>query len=358
MVYTGANDGMLHAFNGLTGVEALAFIPSAVFPNLHELTKPSYSHRFFVDGTPTVGDAFYSSAWHTMLVAGLNRGGRSIYALDVTYPENFSEANAASIFKWEYTNSDLGYTYSRPAIVRMANGVWAAVFGSGYHTSSSVVGSTGRAYLYIVNISTGVLIRKIDTTVGTVADPNGLGTPALVDLDGDSIVDYAYAGDLQGNLWKFNLTSTNSASWDVAYISGTTRNPLFVATNAGGVRQPITSRPEVGVGPKGMGMIVLFGTGKFMELSDKSPTQTQSFYGLVDNNLLDGDRPHQWPLRHDAAVDPLRGSGHFHHGARWARCRHASGRHLHDSGPGHHQESGGRSDRARLVSGSAVTECA
>jgi type IV pilus assembly protein PilY1 len=287
MVYAGANDGMLHAFNGATGVEAMAFIPSAVFPNLHELTKPSYSHRFFVDGTPTVGDAFYGGAWHTVLVGGLNRGGRSIYALDVTNPESFSEANAANIYRWEYTNADLGYTYSRPAIVRMANGQWAAIFGSGYHNAASVVGSTGRANLFIVNISTGALIRKIDTNVGSVADPNGLATPAVVDLDGDFIVDYAYAGDLQGNLWKFNLTSTSPASWDVAFISGTTKSPLFVATNAAGIRQPITSKPEVGVGPKGVGMIVLFGTGKFMELSDKSPTQTQSFYGVIDNNTID-----------------------------------------------------------------------
>lgn len=290
MVYAGANDGMLHAFNATTagtrvgGAEAMAFIPSAVFGNLVELTKPSYSHRFFVDGTPTVGDAFYGGAWHTVLVGGLNRGGRSIYALDVTDPANFSEANAGSIVRWEYTDSNLGYTYSRPAIVKMANGTWAAVFGSGYHTAGTA--NTGRAYLYIVDISNGTLIRRINTTVGTTADPNGLATPAVVDLNGDSIVDYAYAGDLFGNMWKFDLTSTNSANWDVAFISGTTKSPLFVARDSLGNPQPITSKPEVGRGPKGVGMVVLFGTGKFMELGDKSPTQTQSFYGVLDNNSI------------------------------------------------------------------------
>jgi type IV pilus assembly protein PilY1 len=280
-VYVGANDGMLHAFDAGTGAEAMAFIPNGVFDNLIELTRPNYQHRFYVDGTPTIGDAFFGSAWHTMLVGGLNKGGRSIYALDVTYPESFSEANATSIFKWEYTDVDLGYTYSRPAIVRMANGQWAAVFGSGYNGTG-----TGRAYLYIVNVADGSLIAKIDTTVGTAADPNGLATPAVVDINGDSIVDYAFAGDLQGNMWKFNLTSTSSSAWDVAFVSGGVKSPLFVARDSGGVAQPITSKPEVGRGPKGVGMIVLFGTGKFMELGDKTPTQTQTFYGVIDRNTL------------------------------------------------------------------------
>lgn len=282
MVYAGANDGMLHAFNASTGAERLAFIPAAVFPNLIELTRPSYTHRFYVDGTPTIGDAFYASAWHTVLVGGLNKGGRSIYALDVTTPESFSEANATGIFRWEFTDTDLGYTYSRPAIVRMANGQWAAVFGSGYNG-----GGNGHAYLYVVNIETGAIIRKIDTTIGTVADPNGLATPAVVDLNGDSIVDYAYAGDLHGNMWKFNLTSANPATWDVAFVAGAIKSPLFVARDSGGVPQPITSKPEVGRGPKGQGMIILFGTGKFMEIGDKSPTQTQSFYGVIDKNTID-----------------------------------------------------------------------
>jgi type IV pilus assembly protein PilY1 len=111
----------------------------------------------------------------------------------------------------------------------------------------------------------------------------------VVDLNGDSIVDFAYAGDLQGNLWKFNLKGSSSAAWDVAYTDGAgVKQPLFVARDSGGVAQPITSKPEVGRGPKGVGMIVLFGTGKFMELGDKSPTQTQTFYGVIDANQLAG----------------------------------------------------------------------
>jgi type IV pilus assembly protein PilY1 len=280
MVYAGANDGMLHGFDAATGEEQLAFIPAAVFPNLHYLTRRGYSHRYYVDGTPTVGDVFYSGAWHTLLVGGLNRGGRSIYALDVTTPSAFSETNASSIYRWEFTDADLGYTYSRPALVRMRNGQWAAVFGNGYNNTG-----TGRAYLYFVNVETGALIRKIDLAgFGDAATPNGLATPALVDLNGDSIVDYAYAGDLQGNLWKFDLTSTNPANWKSAFGTDAAPEPLYVALDPSGNRQPITSKPEVTRGPRGAGMAVLFGTGKFLELIDKNPTQTQSFYGIYDPN--------------------------------------------------------------------------
>ncbi len=120
MVYAGANDGMLHAFDAVTGEERLGFIPGGVFPNLHLLTSTTYTHQYYVDGPPTMGDAFFGGTWHTMLVGGLNKGGKSIYALDITTPGSFSEANATSIFKWEFTDAaDLGFTYSRPAIVRL-----------------------------------------------------------------------------------------------------------------------------------------------------------------------------------------------------------------------------------------------
>jgi len=279
MVYVGANDGMLHAFNAADGVERLAFIPGAVFSNLPELTKPAYTHQFYVDGTPTVNDVFYSGAWHSVLVGGLNRGGKSIYALDVTNPNGFSETNATSVFKWEYTDADLGYTYSRPTLARLANGQWAAIFGNGYNATGS-----GHAILYLVNVADGTLIKKIDTGVGTTATPNGLATPIVIDNDRDSNADYVYAGDLKGNMWKFNLTTNNTSNWDVAYKVGGVPKPLFVAKDSGGTVQPITEKPTVGAGPQGRGFIVLFGTGKFLELTDKIPTQTQSFYGVIDQN--------------------------------------------------------------------------
>ena len=297
VVYAGANDGMLHGFDASTGAEILGFVPGAVFENLHLLSSSNYTHRYYVDGSPNMGDAFFSGAWHSVLVGGLNKGGQGIYALDVTDPGLFTEAGAANIFLWDFDDSDdadLGYTFSQPAIVRMANGKWAAVFGNGYNNTEADgnASGTGDAALYIVDIETGALIRKITTETGTAEDPtgtsrpNGLATPAAVDINGDYVVDYIYAGDLFGNLWKFDVSATSPSSWAVDYSSSGLPAPLFRARDGGGIAQPITTRPEVGRGPSGRGVIVLFGTGKYLEPNDKDATKlfTQSFYGVVDLN--------------------------------------------------------------------------
>jgi type IV pilus assembly protein PilY1 len=299
-VYVGANDGMLHAFNATTssdptqpdppaaGKEMFAFIPTALLPNLYQLTSPTYSHLYYADGTPTVVDAFYAGAWHTVLVAGLNKGGREMYALDVTDPATVTEATASTKVLWEFTSAqdvDLGYTFSRPSIVRLHNGKWAAIFGNGYNGTG-----TGHAVLFILDIQTGAVIAKIDTKQGAAGTPNGLAPPAAVDVDGDGIVDYVYAGDLLGNMWKFDLTSTSASSWGVAYTAASNPAPLFTAKDGTTAHnpQPITERPQIGYGPGGQGLVVLFGTGKFIEASDRTVDQTnqrpQSFYGIFDAN--------------------------------------------------------------------------
>ncbi len=296
-LYAGSNDGMLHAFDAVTGAERWAFVPGVVFKNLHNLTNPTYSHEYFVDGAATVGDAFVGGGWKTYLVSGLNAGGQSVFALDITNPTAASEAGVASKFRWEFTDSndaDLGYTYSRPAIARMANGTWVAIFGNGYNNTvpDGNVSTTGNAVLYVVRLSDGVLLRKIDTGVGMAQDhygigrPNGLSTVGVVDANQDAIADYAYGGDLFGNVWKFDLTSTNPSLWKVAYGSGTVKTPLYVAKDSLGLRQPITGRPVVGRGPGGDGLMVLFGTGKFLEARDRIPSnlQAHTFYGLLDQN--------------------------------------------------------------------------
>jgi type IV pilus assembly protein PilY1 len=329
LLFAGANDGMLHAFDagGLVpassapnapliedtngGREVFAFIPKSVFPNLRQLPRLSYSHRYYVDGSPNSNDMFFTNAnqWRTVLVGGLNLGGQAIYALDITNPSALAsaEANASSIHLWEFTDEndrDLGYTYSQPALVRLHDGSWAAVFGNGYNNTvaDGRPSLTGNAVLYIVNIETGALIRKIDTGVGmsdprSGGKPNGLATPVLVDVDGDRISDFAYAGDLLGNLWKFNLRPTNNSQWGVAFSdSDGNPAPIFAATDSndpGGNIQPITVRPEVARGPYGAGVIAVFGTGKFLETSDKElptgSTQKQTFYGVVDKDNYDED---------------------------------------------------------------------
>jgi type IV pilus assembly protein PilY1 len=303
MVYVGANDGMLHAFDANTGVERFAFIPSSLLGRLPLLAKQTYEHRFYVDGSPTVVDAYVNNSWKSVLVSGLRRGGQSIFALDVTNSANFTEANADGIFMWEFTHPDLGYTYSQPSIVKLSTGAWAAVFGNGYNntdpTFDTEVSTSGNAVLFIVDLATGNLIKKIDTEVGFSDDPtggerpNGLATVNPVDIDNDEVVDYVYAGDLFGNLWKFDLTSTNDNQWDVAYKQGQSKLPLFTAchgeTCTASNHQPITVKPTVNRHPRG-GMMVYFGTGKYLETEDKTAASsaTQSFYAVWDKNA--GDR--------------------------------------------------------------------
>ena len=296
IVYVGANDGMLHGFDADTGEEKLAYVPARLYGSLSQLTAPAYAHRYYVDGSPTAGDAFYNAAWHTVLVGSLRAGGQGIFALDVTDPTTFSEANADSLFMWEFsdaTDADLGYTFGEATIAKMQNGRWAAIFGNGYNNTEADgnASSTGNAVLYIVDIETGALIKKIDTQRGKAqsADgttPNGLSSPAVVDVDSDSVADLIYAGDLQGNLWKFDVQSTNPTNWDVAAAAGPTPQPLFTATDAGGTPQPIIVRPEAGHHPDGLnGFMVYFGTGKYMETGDNSttpPQQVQTFYGIWD----------------------------------------------------------------------------
>ncbi len=297
IVYVGANDGMLHGFRDDTGQEVLGFLPSSVFGALNQLTSPNYAHRYYVDSTPEENDVYFTgtSEWRSVLVGGLGGGGKGIYALDVTDPSTFTESNAKKLVLWEFTadkaspygDPNLGDTYSRPAIVLLNNDVWAAVFGNGYNSSCTTETYCGDAMLYVVNIETGKLIRKIDTGVGPAQDPtgkdrpDGLATVDPVDADSNYTADYVYAGDLYGNLWKFDLSSSDPSQWKVAY-----GQPLFKAVDSNGNPQPITTQPVVGSNPSGPGFMVYFGTGKYLEKSDAVPdtTTVQSVYGIWDKN--------------------------------------------------------------------------
>lgn len=273
IVYVGANDGMLHGLKVTDGTEVLAYVPNAVFSKLNQLTASSYSHQFYNDGSIADADVKFSdNTWHTMLVSGMGNGGRGIYALDVTDPTAFTEANAANIAKFEYTNlqdSDVGYIQGTPTIIKMNNGKYAAVFGNGYNSTG-----TGQSTLFIVDIQTGALIKKISTGVGTVATPNALASPVVIDEDGNGTADFAYAGDLQGNMWKFDLTNAAPANWKVGF----TGLPLF------STGKPITEQPDATPNPNG-GYMVYFGTGKYIEALDSNDISANNFYGLWDNGV-------------------------------------------------------------------------
>lgn len=300
LVMVGANDGMLHAFNAETGRELFAYVPASLFaqrtgnpgdtPGLRYLTKTNYSHRYYVDGPIGVGDVYVGSAWKTYAVGGLGAGGRGVYALDISTPTSFTASNVL----WEKTApdtapttpavdgsdwNDLGYTYGLPVIARMQDDTWVAIFNNGYDSNS------GRAALYVVNASTGALIRRVYAGTET---GNGLSAPAVM-VDSNRRVTSVFAGDLKGNLWKFDLSSTTAADWRVAYETGSGPSradaPLFKARNAAGQVQPITSGLEIGSHPNGGGLVIYFGTGKYFENSDNTvgaSPQKQSFYGIWD----------------------------------------------------------------------------
>jgi len=298
MVYAGANDGMLHGFDASTGSERLAYVPHSVIPNLTALANPNYLHAFSVDGPVFVGDAYFAqgsaaAAWHTVLVGTTGAGGRGVYALDVTSPQSFG---AGSVL-WDldgsaapYGNGDvnLGYTIGQPIIARLNNGDWAAVFGNGYLSGRSC------AVLYIVRLADG-LVRTLDTSGaasgstgsclnGAATNPNGLGSPTLLDLDQNGTTDYVFAGDLQGNLWKFDLTSSDPSKWGVAYQTASLKPaPLFTATTKGNTPQPIIAAPNLGPSLGNLnGYLVYFATGRLFASGDPADTTTQSIYAIQD----------------------------------------------------------------------------
>lgn len=287
ILYVGANDGMLHAFNTTTGEEFFAYIPNAVFNNLHQLTSPLYNqnHLFFVNGSPESADVQFSdSSWHTILVGGENAGGKSIYALDITNPANLSvESGVASSVLWEFTDVDLGLTYSKPQIGRIGAASaspfsFAVFFGNGYNSTNNT------SVFYAVDPQTGTLIRKIDlcAAVPSACDvnlPQGLSTVALAQKDGlqaDPIT-VVYAGDLQGNLWAIDVSAIDPANWSARV--------LFQARDSTGTPQPITTPPLVTLNPnypRNQGLFVLFGTGQLLTTADLVNSQTQTIYGVWD----------------------------------------------------------------------------
>lgn len=281
VIYVGANDGMLHAFKASDGTELFAYVPSLVYANLPELTKPSYSHKYFVDGAPTVGDVYYGgSAWRTVLVTPLGAGGRGVFALDISKNFSLSDFDGSDVL-WEFdgknatagsTLNDMGYPVGSAAIGRFKDGKYYAVFGNGYGSANC------RSGLFMVQVDAPSNVKYFDTGKGactSATTQNGMSTPSLVDYDGDRIIDAIFAGDLLGNLWKFDVSA---ATWGIA-LGGA----MFTATG-----QPITAPVEVGPAPatsSGKAM-VYFGTGRYLLSGDENDKSKQSFYGLLDEDKV------------------------------------------------------------------------
>lgn len=278
MVYVGANDGMLHGFRAdvgatASGQEMFAYVPAGVYSRLNRLMEQTYSHNYFVDGPVTSGDAYIGGGWKTLVVGGLGAGGKTLYALDVTNPSTMAKDQVL----WEFEDADLGNTYSQPQIARMNNGKWVVIFGNGYNSTND------KAFLYVIDASNGVLLAKIPAGTST---GNGLSSPAVHDLNGDRVIDQVFAGDLQGQMWKFDLSSSNATEWALANGG----KPLFAARNASGQVQPITTKPSVSiptVSPMSSGVMIYFGTGRYLQNGDINNTDVQSFYAVWDKGTAD-----------------------------------------------------------------------
>lgn len=302
MIYVGGNDGMLHAFDSATGQETFAFIPSAVIPNLNKLTGQNYSggeHRYFVDGSPVVRDVYFGNTdgWRTVLIGTLRAGGKALFALDITDPDNIK-------LLWEFdsnTDTDLGNTFAQPEIVRLHTGQWAVLQGNGYNSTND------KAALMVIDIKTGQLLKKIVVPAvveSNITLPNGLSSVRAADNNGDGLVDYAYAGDLQGNIWRFDLVPTTTAA-DEPTVDPFNRSqaifnrnsftpsqfklsygnePLFVARDSKGQRQAITIQPSLVRHPTNLGYLVLAGTGKYFENGDANvdKSRAMTLYGIWD----------------------------------------------------------------------------
>lgn len=300
MVYVGSNDGMLHGFKASTGEELFAYMPNEVFNNLWQLHTTDYAHMSYVDGPIVEGDVYYDSNWHTALVGGLGLGGQGYYALEITNPGTLNETNASSTLLWEFTDDDdpdMGYSFGKPSIVRLNNGKWAAIFGNGLNntdSSDSSISSDGQAAIFIIDIETGGLIKKLSTNAGKADDPTGSSRPngimgiSPVDLNGDFIVDSLYATDIFGNLWAYDLSASNPNMWSSKYGSSSHPQPLFSAEDDLGNAQSITTLPVVGKHPTGMGTMVYFGTGRYLGKADIADTSRQSFYAIWDDGINNG----------------------------------------------------------------------
>jgi len=287
MVYAAANDGMLHGFVGSSGLEQFAYVPSALFQGptatpqvngLAALGNPSFTHHDYVDATPIAYDIDFnrtygnmtttsaaSSDWHTLLIGGLGKGGTSFYAIDVTNPAAMTtEATVASNVKWEFTDSTMGYSYGAPIVVKTAYYGWVVAVTSGYDSTSNY------GYLYLINPKTGALLQKIATT----GPSSGLTqASAYVQDFTDYTSDSIYVGDLNGQLWRFDLTSA-TGNYTSAVIA--------TLTDASGNAQPVTTAPLIEIHPSTRKRYVMVGTGEFLSVQDVSSTKGQSFYTIVD----------------------------------------------------------------------------
>ncbi len=293
IIYQPANDGMLHVFDGringsvaTRGQELWAYVPRLVHTNLSLLSAPGYSHKYFVDGSPATAAITGAGAMTRILAGGLGKGGAGYYALDITSYLAADENAAASKVKWEFKPANMGYSFGTPVIVNTAAG-WRVVVTSGYDNGTAL-GGDGRGYVWVLNPSDGSIVQRMDTGVGSTADPSGLThLGKLANTTTDAVVRYIYGGDLKGNVWRFDLDTFSVTK-------------IATLTDGAGNYQPITSAPTVGpVFGSSTKFYVHVGTGRYLSDDDVPgtatvnswATQTQTMYGIADDTTTSASLP-------------------------------------------------------------------
>lgn len=318
MAYVGANDGMLHAFDADSGAESWAFVPDTVIRNgrLAAATVRDADLVPGVDAKPRERDVFINGRWRTVLVGSLRLGGRGVYALDVTAPSQPDETTAAGtngVVMWEFSSGDvasaagdppcspgarscasLGYTYDSINIARLKyDDKWVALVSTGYfpenveaaaRDSDRFEAAASRTSLLVIDLATGTLIKELRTSQAPQTPPAGfktfgLSTPMVFDVGSNEVDDLAYAGDLAGNLWRFDLSADDPNDWKV--------DLMFTTYGSGGAAaagdQPIVFNPTALADPVTRSAILVFGTGKYLGEDDRtSLIPQQAFYGIRD----------------------------------------------------------------------------
>ncbi|SEL69195.1 type IV pilus assembly protein PilY1 [Roseateles sp. YR242] len=300
ILIAGDNAGMVHIINGsltadAAGTELFAYVPSAAITGpsgtpsadgMAAVGNPNYVHHYLVNGyfavaevdfKKTAGSTASANDWHSIVVGGLGKGGRSIFALDLTTAASTStEAGAANKVLWEYTDTGMGFTFGKPIVTKMAQYGWVVVFGAGMNTSD------GKGAFYILNARTGALLQRVALPTtgtsgtlddGTTAAPTGLThigvwQPDSTDLTAESL----YAGDLHGNLWRLDVSGT-----------GTFPAPVKIAklTDASNNELQVTSKPVIHVDDLGRRWVAV-GTGQLLSTDDISRTAQDRYFAIRD----------------------------------------------------------------------------
>jgi type IV pilus assembly protein PilY1 len=299
VVYLAAGSGMLHALDSNTGAELWAYQPANNLAAVGQSIQPGWNFSTLLDATPTLERL---PSGQRLLVGGMGVGGRGYYALDVSSPRPADVASAAAQFKWSFPSASdtansalMGFTLGKPVIARTQAEGSVVLVTSGYNDNQAIGDGLGR--LWVLNATTGAVIKTFQTTAGTLANEAGLAQiAAFKERDGNS--QYVYAGDLLGNVWRFDLTRAGAGPHNAELVA--------VLKDSSGNRQPVTTTPElVQVGSK---RVILVGTGRLLHNSDMASTDTQSFYALADGASLSNARSSLVARSYDRTTDTMSGA--------------------------------------------------